>query len=67
MTKQRNDEKRYDCPFCGSKDAIWNGGYYTISYCTGCGKVLIVLNNAKSTDFVSDLMLRFVSGLKGDF
>ena len=67
MSIKEGKTKPYDCPFCGSHNAIWDSETYSINYCERCHKVLIVLSNAKSTDFVSDLMLKFIHGLRGDF
>jgi len=61
------EKKLYNCPFCNSKNAIWDSETYSINYCEKCQKVLIILSNAKSTNFVSELMLKFFHGLKGDF
>lgn len=63
----KNDSKTYNCPFCNSKNVIWDSKTYSINYCEHCHKILIVLSNAKSTDFISELMLKFIHGLKGDF
>lgn len=65
--KGKAKPKSYDCPFCGSHNAISDSDTYSINYCQRCHKVLIVLSNAKSTDYVSELMLKFMHGLRGDF
>jgi len=59
--------KSYNCPFCNSKNVIWDSETYSINYCEKCHKILILLSNAKSTDIISELMLKFIHGLKGDF
>ena len=60
-------DKVYNCPFCGAKKAIWNSDTYSINYCEKCSKILIVLNNAKSNDIVTKLLLDYIHSMRGDF